>query len=161
MTKRGTNTLPDEVLNRIVELRAGGATMTAISAETKAALASVHRVISAAKADGRLQVEIEAATSDRDLADDYRATARSAIAETRRYIAYAKQNGAGMDPGDRAKVQREIRESMNAAMKWRLLLQGRPTAHTKSERASEPTETPEQKATRERLERLAGDGEIN
>lgn len=54
-----------------------------------------------------------------------------------------------------SKAMAVVVKSGDAAMKWRQLLRGRPTGHTKNEHVpAEPAMTPEEKAEMERIERL-------
>lgn len=159
--KRASFCLDADVCERAVGLLLEGKTMREIAAEVGASRAALGDLFkhderaSAFRAAGSAKAGDAA---DRDLADDYRATARAALAETRRYVAYAKGNGANMEPSDRAKVQGEVRKSMDSAMKWRQLLAGRPTAHTKSERAADAKPTDEEARVLAALKARRGPG---
>lgn len=178
--KRPSHKADPAAVARAIEMRRAGTKYDEIEAATGLSAETLHRHFVAAGLAGTRDSKVSATTAagiaaleidgDREFAEDYRSTARAALAETRRFVRYAhakwiKVNGQALDdtmePRDRVAVQGEVRKSMDSAMKWKQLLVGRPTSHAKTERAAEPGPSPEEAAEMRRLAELGRDAEAS
>ncbi len=164
---------------KIVELRKGGLGMMRIADQVGKSSATVHKVLVQHKLDGDIgDVPGIAAEVDERMDGGLTAAARKAVSAWKDFAAQAKrliaEAGALDVPADApielrieaakaraaamavaTKAMAVVVKSGDAALKWRQLLRGRPTSHSKNERVpDEPAMTPEEKAEMERIERL-------